>query len=437
MNTRALALSMLRDYEEQGKYVNLSLSSHSTDKLTAEERELLTVMLYTTVEHKITYDYYIGALSERSLDKIDSHTRNILRLGICQIIDMDKIPDFAAVNETVKLARNSGERAFVNGVLRSVVRCKASLPMPKREKNACRYLSVRYSFPLWIVKKFFVLFGEAETEKLLSSFNEIGKTDLTVNTMKTTARELAEKMSNAGYSATPSVFSDISIRVDGSCNPKMLPGFSEGEFFVQDAACAAAISVLSPIAGERIIDVCACPGGKSFASAAIMNNQGKISACDIHESKLSLIISGAERLGFDSIKTVLCDASVGDSTQFGEYDKVICDVPCSGLGVLGKKPDIRYKSEDSLKELPELQLKILTASAKYLKAGGRLLYSTCTLNPEENLGVVERFLSENSDFHTVDFNVGNLKSENGSFTFLPHIHETDGFFVCLLEKDSV
>ncbi len=434
MNARVLALKMLNAYEEEGKYVNLSLSSHSADALSPQERNFLTALLYTAVERKITYDYYINSLSERSPEKIDLYTRNILRLGICQIVGMDKIPDFAAVNETVKLARNKGEGGFVNGILRAVIRNKENLPMPKREKNSARYLSVLHSFPLWIVKRFIGLYGEDECERLLEAFNKSGTTDFTVNTLKITRNKLISRLSELGYNAYPSPFSDNSVRACGSIDPKSIEGFSEGEFFVQDSACAAAITTLAPKAGERLADVCACPGGKSFAAAILMGDKGEISSYDIHESKLSLIESGAERLGLSVISTAVCDGAQGVMEKFGTLDKVICDVPCSGLGVLGKKPDIRYKSEDSLNELPELQLSILKASAKYLKAGGRLLYSTCTLNPEENQDVVKKFLEKAPDFHTVDFSIGEHKSRNGSFTFVPHIHNTDGFFISILEK---
>ncbi len=437
MNIRKLALSMLTAYEEEGKYVNLSLSSHSADSLTPSERELLTALLYTAVEHKITYDYYINALSERAPDKIDSHTRNILRLGICQIVGMRKIPDFAAVNESVKLARNKGEGAFINAVLRSVIRRKDELPLPKREKNAARYLSVYHSFPLWIVKKLLALYGEDGTERLLSRFNEIQPADLTVNTLKTTREALISSLAEDGYTSSPSPYSDISVRMEGSCDPTRLSGFSEGNFFVQDAACAAAIALLSPNAGETVIDTCACPGGKSFAAAILMKDKGRITALDIHESKLSLIEGGAERLGLSAVFPSVTDATVGNPALFGTADKVICDVPCSGLGVLGKKPDIRYKSEDSVRELPALQLEILEHSAKYLREGGRLLYSTCTLNPDENEGVVEKFLAAHSEFRAVDFEIREHKSSGGSFTFIPHIHKTDGFFVSLLEKGQL
>jgi len=433
-NIRRLALTLLSEYEDMGKYVNLSLASHKADGLCREERALLTSLLYTAVEHKLTYDYYIAALAGRSLDKIDPTTKNILRLGLCQLLDMKGIPSHAAVNETVKLCRNKGERGFVNGILRAADRGRSSLPLPDRKKNNLRYLSVYYSFPLWIVKRFAGLYGEEGCEALLKRLSEISPTDLTLNTEKISREEYISRLSELGIKAEPSPYSDSSLRITGSVSPTSLPLFEEGGFFVQDAACSAAVSALSPERNNRVIDVCACPGGKTFAAALLMKNKGEVYSFDIHESKLSLIEDGAARLGLDIIKVGERDAREPDTALLGTADRVICDVPCSGLGVLAKKPDLRYKSEDGIDELPALQYEILSASAKYLKVGGRLMYSTCTLLREENEEVFDRFVRENGDYVPVDFCIGGERSDGGCFTFKPHIHNTDGFFVGILER---
>ena len=438
MTVRELTLSLLSDYEINGKYVNLSLSSHMTDKLSSEDRRFLTVLLYTTVERKITYDYYIGAISGRSLDKIDPTTLNILRMGMCQIVHIDSVPDHAAVNATVALGRNSGEKSFVNGILRQAARLKAEdkLPLPPRDKKVSRYLSVAYSFPLWLVKHFISLYGEEETEKLLDRYNTARYTDLTVNLTRTDKESLMTQLIEAGYSPISFIDSPLTVRLDGSVNPKKLPGFDEGLFFVQDAACAISAEALGVRAGDRIIDVCACPGGKSFA-AAILSAGGEVTSFDIHESKLSLIEDGAKRLGLSGVRADVCDAVYPRLELFGSFDKVICDVPCSGLGVLAKKPDIRHRDNQSLQNLPELQYGILRASANYLKDEGIIIYSTCTLNPEENERVVERFLLENKEFSAVDFAVGDIRSEGGMLTLVPHIHGTDGFFIAKLRKEKI
>ena len=436
-NLRRLALAFLEEYEACGKYANLALNSHKTDSLTTAEKAFLTKLFYTSVERKLTYDYYICALSGRGIDKISPRVKNVLRLGLCQLLDMDSVPAFAAVNETVKLAKNPGERSFVNGVLRAAERQSPDLPLPDKNKKYSRYLSVKYSFPLPTVNKFISVFGEADTEKLLSYYDSIPPTDLSVNLKRISREDFCKKLAEVGYNAEISPLSEITVRVSGSVDPRLLPGYSEGDFFVQDAACAAAVSKLSPKENEFIIDVCAAPGGKSLAAAVMMGDRGKIVSCDIHESKLSLIDGGAKRLGLSSITARALDATEPDTALFGKADKVICDVPCSGLGVLGKKPDIRYKSLDEASDLPGLQYEILFASAKYLKTGGIMIYSTCTLLPEENRAVVDRFLSENPDYHTVNFEINGCKSIDGSFTFLPHVHGTDGFFVTLIEKGSV
>lgn len=435
MNVREATLKLLLEYEESGKYVNLSLNSHVTDALTREEKSFLTVLLYTTVERKLTFDYYISALSSRSIDSIKPRTRNILRLGLCQITMIDSVPDYAAVNETVKLTKNPGERSFVNGVLREAVRRKedGTLPMPEAEKNYLRYLSVKESFPLPLVRHFSSLFGIEETEKILSAFNTERHTDLTVNTNKISRESFIRLLLAMGISAEPSPISSISVRISGSVAPASLPGYNEGYFLVQDAASAIAVEALGPIEGMTCIDSCSAPGGKSFAAAILSADNARIISSDIHESKLSLIESGAERLGLKSISVTCRDASVACESLLGVADRVICDVPCSGLGVIGKKPDLRYK-ELTLDSLVDIQYSILTASAKYLKVGGRLLYSTCTLNPKENEDNVLRFIEENKDFRLTSFTVGDLSSESGMLTLFPHIHKTDGFFISLIER---
>ena len=436
MNLREIALKLLIEYEECGKYVNLSLSSHIADSLSGEDRARLTALLYTTVEHKLTYDYYIAALTGRSLDKISTHTKCILRLGICQIVDMDNIPDFAAVNETVKLAKNPGERSLVNGVLRRAAREKDSLPLPKKEKNAARYYSVFYSLPLPTVKHFIAELGEDEAVKLFEAFNQNPPISLTVNTLKISVDDFVSELQNQGDSATRVAFSPTTVRLSEPVNPKKIKGFDDGWFYVQDEASALAAQVLSPAPGDVVVDTCSAPGGKSFAMAILSSDEAEIHSYDLHESKLSLITDTAARLGLKSVCATARDALMPDESLLGRVDKLLCDVPCSGLGVIAKKPDLRYKDISATVDLPPLQLDILTASARYLKPGGELVYSTCTLNKRENSDVVLKFLEQNPDFTTVDFAIGSLKSDNGMLTLWPHIHNTDGFFISKLRKNK-
>ncbi len=437
MTVLELSLNLLNDIEANGKYANLALNSHLLDNISPDERRRVTALLYTAMERKLTIDYYLCALANRSLEDINEVTLNVLRLGACQILYMDSVPDYAAVNESVALGRNKGERAFLNAVLRSLVRAKDSdaLPMPKMEKNPQRYLSVKYSFPLWICKLFCSLYGEDGAQALLERFNTAQYTDIAVNTTKTTRAKYKEMLDAADILSTESEYSPLTLRIPYSVNPKMLPHFDDGYFFVQDTACTASVIALGAVAGERIVDVCACPGGKSFAASVLMGGEGEILSLDLHSSKLSLITDGASRLSLDNITARQCDATSPIEDELGRFDRVICDVPCSGLGVLGKKADMRYsRSRLDIDELPPLQLEILEKSASYLKTGGEMIYSTCTLNPLENEGVVNAFLDKHTDFTLVPFELENGEKCQGMFTFIPHIHGTDGFFIAKLRK---
>ena len=427
---RKLALELLGEAEACDKYVNLLLSSPKLSSLERAEMGALTALLYTAVENKYKYDYFIGALSGRAIAEIKDNTKNILRIGLCQILDMKSIPDFAAVNETVKLAGDPGERSFVNAILRKAVREKESLPFPDREKKPERYLAVRYSVPLPLVKHYKRIFAD-RTEELLSAFAKGAPLSLTVNTRKTTRDALLDKLSY--INAEVSKYTENGVVIKDSVPPRSIKGFDEGDFFVQDEASRIAVAALGISMQDTVIDVCAAPGGKSFL-AAMYAQKGHIYSFDIHESKLSLIDDGAGRLKIENITVEARDAQIPAEELFGKADRVICDAPCSGLGVIWKKPDLRYKDLGSLEELPALQYAILEASAKYLKVGGQLIYSTCTLCPWENEEVSDRFISENDGFEYLPFSVGELVSDSGKMTLAPHTHGTDGFYIALIRR---
>jgi 16S rRNA (cytosine967-C5)-methyltransferase len=430
VNIRKLALELLSEYEASGKYVNLLARSPRCSSLSREELSALTALLYTTVEKKYTYDYFIGALSGRSLSDIGEGVRNILRLGMCQILDMRSIPDFAAVNETVKLADNPGERGFINAVLRTAARSKDELPYPDKDKKPLRYLAVKYSIPMGLVKRYFSIFGE-DTERLLEAFSNEAALSLSVNDTKISRDEFLAKLD--GLCAQKGKYTESGVVVHSKIAPTEIAGFNEGLFFVQDEASRVAVAALDIRPADTVVDVCAAPGGKSFL-AAIAAKCGEVYSFELHESKISLIADGARRLGLDNLKISQRDAREPLPELFCRADKVICDVPCSGLGVIAKKPDLRYKELDSIKELPSLQYEILCASARYLKPGGTLLYSTCTLLPEENEQVIDKFVREHGDFEFVEFDIGDIRSECGKITLLPHVHGTDGFFAATVRR---
>jgi 16S rRNA (cytosine967-C5)-methyltransferase len=268
---------------------------------------------------------------------------------------------------------------------------------------------------------------------LLEVYSRPSSLSVTVNEGKISRDGLIRKLADLGYKCLPSRYSANGVSFEESLPPKSIEGFSEGEFFVQDEASRIAAAALDARLGETVIDVCSAPGGKALAAAIKVGKEGRVYAFDLHESKLSLINESTLRLGLDNVTVRSLDATKGCEELFGEADKVICDVPCSGLGVFGKKPDLRYKDIDEAKELPPLQSEILKKSAEYLKPGGVIVYSTCTLNPEENEGVTDSFIRDNPGFTYEDFEVSDLKCK-GKITLLPHIHGTDGFYIAKLRK---
>ena len=426
MNARARAVSLLLTLDEREGFANLALS----DAVLAEagkEASFLTALFYGAVERRLTLDYAACALSARGEGDIAPHTRALLHTGLYQIYFM-RVPVHAAVSETVALAKGKGEAAFVNAVLRKAAR--TPLPLPPEGRTA-RYLSVKESFPLPTVRRFLDLLGEEETRALLSAFNAVSPLSLTVNLRRTTPEALGARFTEAGIPWERGQYSHVTLKIPAPLAPTALPGFDEGLFLVQDEASAIAALALTPVAGERILDVCAAPGGKSLAAAALAGGEVESLAFDLHESKLSLIAENARRLSLP-VKVAALDATVGDAALDGTADRVICDVPCSGLGVLGKKADLRYRAISE--GLAPLGYEILCRSAKYLKVGGVLVYSTCTLLPEENGENVNRFLAENQNFVAEDFSAGALNSHNGQLTLYPHRHGTDGFFVARLKR---
>ena len=433
MNVRKTALMLLCRAENENRFVNLSLTYALDSDASEEDKALLTALLYGVSEKRLTLDYYISALSGRSGDKIEARVKNILRLGLYQLMYMDKIPSFAAVNEAVKLTKNKGEASFVNAVLRSYERKKGELVLPPREKNAARHLSLKYSFPQRTVKHFISEYGETEAERILAAFSVSPPLSLRVNTLKISRDALIELLRENGTDAQEDRLAPHGILIKGKASPASLVGFDEGLFFVQDTASQLETEALSAEKGDFIIDVCACPGGKSFGAAISACDKARILALDIHESKLPLIKEGAKRLGLECIETRCHDSRVAAEEYKNQADKVICDTPCSGLGVLAKKPDLRYRETD-FDELCALSAEILDASASYVKSGGVLLFSTCTLNKRENEQALEAFLCRHTEFVREDFCAGSLKSENGALTLLPHVHRCDGFFIAKLRR---
>ena len=420
---RKIAWEVLNRCEKAGQYSNLALDA--AIRRTAErsgisgvDRGFLTALVYGVLERKITLDACIASVSERG--EIAPDVRNLLRLGFYQLIYLDRVPDHAAVNETVSLAPRRAA-GFVNALMRAFIRRGKEIPLPEREAEPVRWLSVRYSVCEPLCAKFLKTFGMERTESILRAYEEKPSVCLRVNPLRTTREKLQNALREAGYGSEPT--GAAGLRVPGNAPVPSLPGYAEGWFFVQDEASQRCVESLDARPGQKVLDVCACPGSKSFGAAMHMNNEGELLACDLHASKLSLVTSGAERLGVTILSVLERDARAALPAWNGRADRVICDVPCSGFGVIAKKPELRYKDPAASASLPAVQREILERSAELLRAGGKLVYSTCTVFPEENGDLVRGFLNRHAEFA--------LLEERPLF---PDVDRTDGFYYAVLQK---
>ena len=405
--------------------------------LDRREAALASRLTYGVLQNRALLDFYLGQFCSQSFDKLEPFVRDVLRLGAYQILYMDRVPDSAAVDESVELVkRRKRQRAagMVNAVLRRLSREKASLPVLP-DSDAADYLSLRYSHPRWLVERLLDLLGREEAEEYLRLDNESVPTTIQRNPLRCTAQQLTESLEASGAKLTPHPWLPDCWMLSGGGDLEAMPAFQDGWFQVQDAAAKAAALAAGVKAGDRVLDVCAAPGGKSFAAAMEMGDVGQVVSCDIHPHKLTLIEKGAQRLGLNCISAELADGRQERAEWLEGFDAVICDVPCSGLGIIRKKPDIRYKDPNALAGLPRVQKAILDNACRYVKSGGVLLYATCTILPEENRAVTDAFLSGNGDFHMEPFTLPGLTEENdGSLSLWPQRHGTDGFYICKMRK---
>lgn len=423
MTPRLLAYELLQKAEKSKQYSNIALDHalESSDMSDADKR-LASILFYGVIERRITLDYRIRSLSSRPIEDIDSGVLCALRLGLYQLMYLDRIPPHAAINESVALCSRKSA-GFVNAILRSHTRTSFSLP---DSADTVESLSITHSVCPELIGKLIDSYGEDITKTILGGFDKAAHTTLRVNTLKTSRDALA----NAIVGAELTKSSPVGIWANGSV--RQLYGFEEGLFFVQDEASQICVEVLDAKEGETVLDICSCPGSKSFGSAIKMNNSGKIISFDLHENKLSLIDKGARRLGIDIITTQAADGRVRIPKLEGSADRVLCDVPCSGFGVISKKPELRYKDPKESENLPSIQRAILNNVCAYVKSGGTLVYSTCTILPEENEKNILGFLDEHPEFELVPWKVGDIDAKDGYITLFPHLHNTDGFFIAKL-----
>lgn len=440
MDAREVALLTLNACQRQGGWSDNILKKQLAQAgLDSRDGALATQLCFGVLQNQLLLDFYLSKFSNLPLKRMEGKVVQALRLGAYQMLFLTKIPHSAAVNRSVEMTRshckNPRAPGMVNAILRSLERNLDNLPtIPQRDPVS--YLSILYSTPEWLVKEFLLTLGEGETAKLLAANNTRAPITAMVNTLKTTPEELMEALKEEGVEAQPHPWMEGCLLLSKTGDLERRKAFREGLFYVQDPASRLAIQAAGVKPGMRVLDCCAAPGGKSFATAIAMKNQGEIISCDLHPHKKKLIQAGADRLGLSVVTPMTADGKVFRPEWEGAFDLVLVDAPCSGLGVIRKKPDIRYKEPEPLAGLPEIQKAILDNAQRYVRPGGVLLYSTCTVLCRENEQVAADFLNHHPDFKEENFTLPGAigTSQGGMMTLWPHRHGTDGFFICKLRK---
>ncbi len=437
MGARETALNALIACRKESAWSNGVLKEYiQRDRLDSRDAALATRLCYGVLQNRQKLDFYLKQLLTGKRKDLHPVVRDILHLGLYQIYELDKIPDSAAVNESVILAKkynkNPKAASLVNGVLRNAVRSRDSIQEPTSYAD-------KYSHPDELISLLKANLPKGKLEPMLIADNASPEMVVQVNTLRTSTAKLVERLEQERVFAASHAWMPDCLVLSGTGNLEQLPSFREGLFYVQDPA--AKLSVLCarlPKEDIRVLDCCSAPGGKSFAASIAMGGRGRITSCDVHAHKTGLIESGAARLGLSNITARQQDATVCVPEWLEAMDVVIADVPCSGLGIIRKKPDIRYKNLEEMNALPALQLAILENQASYVKKGGVLLYSTCTVLKAENEEVVNAFLEKHEDFHTEPLELPKIfpKNESGMLTLIPGQYDTDGFFICRLRRKN-
>ncbi len=419
---------MLTRCERDGGYSNLVLDRElQRTELSDVDRALVSHLVFGVISRKITLDYYISKLSAVAGSKLEPQVKNILRMGLYQLIYMNRIPPHAAVNESVALAPQRA-KGFVNALLRGYMRRSGEIRLPD---EPIERMSVEQSMPVALCERIAAEYGYDRAGSIFSALNVTPPLTLRVNTLRTDRDTLIARFAESGIDAVPSTLSENGIEVEAAVTS--LSGFSNGDFFVQDAASQLCCAALGAKAGQLFIDCCSAPGSKSFGAALHMEGRGRIVSCDLHENKLSLIRDSAKRLGIDMIETRAADARVPIDEFIGKADAVLCDVPCSGYGVIAKKPEIRFKPLSDAERLPEIQYAILENAARYVKSGGVLVYSTCTLLSAENTDIATRFAETHPEFTPEGFSHAG-RDFSPQTQLLPDVDGCDGFFIAKFRK---
>lgn len=444
---RERALNILHQVADKGAYANLTLNKMlNKADFNSLDRGFITELVYGTLRMQGRLDYILGQYLKKPLASLPLWILLILRLGAYQIIFLDKVPVSAAVHESVELAKKYGHAGtvrLVNGVLRNVDRGRENIKYPSRDQNLLAYLTAFYSHPAWLVSRWLEEFGPEETEKLCIWNNTSPQVTLRANTLKTTREDLIKELEHEGIKASMGTFLPESLVLPGAAVIGSLAAYRDGLFQVQDEGSMLVTRVLNPQPGSKMLDICAAPGGKTTHAAQLMANQGEIKAFDLYPHKLALIEANCRRLGISIVTPQEQDGRKLPGIYEKWADYCLVDAPCSGLGVLRRRPDARWQKQASdIGQLVTLQKEILTGAAKTVAPGGLLVYSTCTITPEENQGVVAWFLKGHPEFSLEEiprkvigkFSFTDDDLAGGMLQLLPHVHGTDGLFMARLRK---
>ena len=442
MDAREAAMLALNACQRQGGWSDGALKKQlAAAELSGRDAALATQLCFGVLQNQMLLDFYLSKFSNIPLKRMEGKVVQTLRLGAYQMLFLTRIPHSAAVNSAVALVKahckNPRAAGMVNGILRSMERSLQNMPViPQGDPVA--YLSTLYSHPEWLVKEFILSLGEEETAQLLAADNSQPPTAVMVNTTRTTAETLKAMLEADHVEAELHPWLENCLLLSRTGDLERMEAFQQGLFYVQDPASRLAVLAAGAKPGMKVLDCCAAPGGKSFAAAIAMENQGEIVSCDLHPHKKKLIQAGADRLGLTIISPKTADGKVFRPEWENAFDLVLVDAPCSGLGVIRKKPDIRYKDPAPLADLPAVQLDILRNAARDVKPGGTLMYSTCTLLYRENGEVVETFLAENNSYTAEAFPLPGPVGlvQGGSVTLWPHRHGTDGFFISKMRREE-
>lgn len=441
---REISFAVLNDIYNKDAFSNIALEKYLKLENDKRKQNFVRELVYGVLENNIFIEHIISKSSKVKMKKIHKNILIILKMGIYQIIFMDSVPDSAAVNESVILAKkhgNKGSIGYVNGILRNISRNKEKFTEVNVEDPSNR-ISIKYSHPKWLVDEWIREYGFEFTEDLLKSNNKKPELNIRINTLKTNKEKLINNLEKKGFIIKEGKYSEDALIIENPFKISQTQEFINGEFTIQDESSTLVAQIMDPRPGSVVIDVCSAPGGKATHIAQKMNNKGKIISRDIYDHKIKLIEDNSSRLGIDIIETGVFDALKLDKSLINSADYVLVDAPCSGLGLIRRKPEIkRNKVKDDIDTLSNLQSRILNNAKEYLKVGGILLYSTCTLGKKENLEVIEAFLEKNPNFKTV--NIEKYIKDNKKFNTLdkgyiqlyPNIHETDGFFIAKMMKE--